>query len=127
MGFQSKRKLCWYLFALSVHFLLVIKKLKKLIVRQSKFDNVCAVDCSGASVTGAGRVTYTIPTPAFQGSTMPVTCLPGYVWNVAPFNGSQNATCVNASSTAQWSILGNPTCVGMRREDYQYFTVTGSE
>ena len=76
------------------------------------FDCYILVDCSGTLLAGAGFVTYTIPSPALQGTTMQVTCQSGYNWNMAPYSGSQNATCVNASNTAQWSISWGSFCVG---------------
>ena len=70
------------------------------------------VDCSGTSMTSAGTVIYTIPSPATQGTTMQVTCQSGYTWNMALYSGSQTATCVNESNTAQWSISQDASCVG---------------
>lgn len=75
------------------------------------FSFWCAVDCSTASI--GGQLSYTRPDPETLGSTMDVTCVSGYQWDVSPFSGVQTAKCTDNMGTGSWSIAGNPSCVCM--------------
>ena len=66
-----------------------------------------AVDCSTAVISGP--FSYTIPSPATQGTLMSVTCAVGYAWTPAPTTGARNANCSNG----QWVIAGGASCARM--------------
>ena len=53
----------------------------------------------------------TIPNTPIVGTVVNVSCVAGYVWNVAPYSGVEPATCVTGSP-ASWSVSGGAQCVG---------------
>ena len=53
----------------------------------------------------------TIPSTPIVSTVVNVSCVAGYVWNVAPYSGVEPATCVTGSP-ASWSISGGAQCVG---------------
>ena len=90
---QYTRKL--YLLSIVLHFFRLINT---------------PVSCSNSTMSPG--YSYTKPSPATLGSTMAVSCAPGYQWGHAPVNSSLNATCSSVNGVGTWVVNGADWCRG---------------
>ena len=69
-----------------------------------------AVDCSAATIAGA--YSYAVPSPAMQGTVMPVSCPVGHAWSRAPSGRRLTATCTNVRGSGSWVLTDSAVCAG---------------